>query len=607
MPDLVPLPGSERTQLSNAQPAGQLNESETITVTLVLRRRARVPAALIIGPETVTHEELDAQYGAETDDIALVTSTMTELGLTVTDTHQGSRRMMVSGTIAALSAAFGTTLTLVTSPRLGGTGQATHRYRSGGLSVPAALAGIVTAVLGLDDRPVARPQFRRLTAAAASRTVTPETVTPETVTPETVTPETVTPETVTPETVTPETVTPETVTPETVTPETVTPEAAPTAVPLTALQVASLYNFPAGTDGTGQTIAIIELGGGYTQSDLDMYFSGLGLDTPSVTAVGVDGGSNSPGQPADGEVELDIQVAGAVAPKAAQLVYFAANTDQGFINAIAQAVHTTPPPIVVSISWGQSEDQWSEQSRTSMDGVFADAAALGVTVTVAAGDNGSSDDPNSTSGVHVDFPASSPHVLACGGTQLIGDLNTNTITSEVVWNELENNEGAGGGGVSDVFPLPSWQANVGVPTIAGSTSTGRGVPDVAGNADPVTGYLVVVDGKQQPIGGTSAVAPLWAGLIARLAQATGKKFGLLQPLIYGGVSEGAAAQGFNDITEGNNGAYSAGPGWDATTGLGSPNGQALLTHLSDPPATSTSTSTSTAEKPKHHWWQRHNH
>ena len=580
MPDLVPLPGSERTQLSGVQSAGQLNESETITVTLVLRRRAQVPAALVIGPETVTHEELDAQYGAETDDIALVTSTMTELGLTVTDTHQGSRRMMVSGTIAALSAAFGTTLTLVNSPQLGGTGEATHRYRSGGLSVPAALAGIVTAVLGLDDRPVARPQFRRLTAAAASRTVTPETVTPETVTPETVTPETVTPETVTPEAA----------------------PAAPTAVPLTAPQVASLYNFPAGTDGTGQTIAIIELGGGYTQSDLDMYFSGLGLATPSVTAVGVDGGSNSPGQPADGEVELDIQVAGAVAPKAAQLVYFAANTDQGFINAIAQAVHTTPPPIVVSISWGQSEDQWSEQSRNSMDGVFADAAALGVTVTVAAGDNGSSDDPNSTSGVHVDFPASSPHVLACGGTQLIGNLSTNTITSEVVWNELANNEGAGGGGVSDVFPLPSWQANVGVPTIAGGTSTGRGVPDVAGNADPVTGYLVVVDGKQQPIGGTSAVAPLWAGLIARLAQATGKKFGLLQPLIYGGVTAGAAAQGFNDITQGNNGAYSAGPGWDATTGLGSPNGQALLTHLSDPPP---QTATVTTEKPRRkHWWSR---
>jgi kumamolisin len=565
MPDLVPLPGSERTQLPDVKSAGTLNENETITVTLMLRRRAAVPAALVIGPETVTHEQLDAQYGADSDDIARVTSAMTELGLTVADTHQGSRRMMVSGTISALSAAFGTTLTLVTTPHLDGTGEATHRYRSGGLSVPAELAGVVTAVLGLDDRPVARPQFRRLTAAAASRTVTPETVTPETVTPETVTP------------------------------ETVTPEAAPAAVPLTALQVASLYNFPAGTDGTGQTIAIIELGGGYNQSDLDTYFSGLGLAVPSVTAVPVGGGSNSPGQPADGEVELDIEVAGAVAPKANQLVYFAPNTDQGFINAIAQAVHTTPPPIVVSISWGQSEDQWSEQSRTSMDSVFADAAALGVTVTVAAGDNGSSDDPSTTSGVHCDFPASSPHVLACGGTKLIGNASASTIASETVWNELANQEGAGGGGVSDVFAVPSWQADAGVPTIPGSSKTGRGVPDVAGNADPVTGYLVVVDGQRQPIGGTSAVAPLWAGLIARLAQATGKKFGLLQPLIYAGVTAGAAAPGFNDITQGSNGAYSAGPGWDACTGLGSPNGQALLTHLNDP---------QTAEKHRRHWWDR---
>src|SRR5487761_1577927 len=288
MPELVPLPGSDRTQLSDAQPAGQIDDNETITVTLMLRRRAEVPDALISGPETVTHEELDARYGAESDDIATVTSALTDLGLTLTETHQGSRRMKVSGTVGAMSTAFGTTLTLVTSPRPDGTGEVTHRYRSGGLSVPAGLAGIVTAVLGLDDRPQARPQFRRLTAAAASRTVAPETVTPETVTPE-------------------------------------AGPAAVTAAPLTAPQVASFYKFPAGTDGTGQTIAIIELGGGYTENDLNTYFSGLGLTTPSVTAVGVDGGSNSPGQAADGEVELDIEVAGAVAPKAAQVVYFAAN------------------------------------------------------------------------------------------------------------------------------------------------------------------------------------------------------------------------------------------------------------------------------------------
>jgi kumamolisin len=454
--------------------------------------------------------------------------------------------MKVSGTVAQMQAAFGTTLTAVTSPLPDGSGDVQHRYRTGSLSVPARLAGIVTAVLGLDDRPQATPQFRR------GRALGPRNAGHGTGDQE----------------------------------GGRSAAAAPAAGgPLTAPQVASFYKFPAGSDGTGQTVAIIELGGGYTASDLSTYFSGLGLTVPPVTAVGVDGGSNSPGQSADGEVELDIQVVGGVAPGAAQVVYFSTNTDQGFIDAISQAVHATPSPIAVSISWGQSEDQWTAQSRTAMDQAFADAATLGATVTVAAGDNGSSDDPSQTTQVHCDYPASSPNALACGGTKLVGNTSSFAITSEVVWNELASSEGAGGGGVSDVYPLPSYQANAGVPkSAAGSGSgqggTGRGVPDVAGNADPVTGYLVVVDGQQQPVGGTSAVAPLWAGLIARLAQATGKRFGLLQPMIYAGAAPGAAAPGFNDIVDGNNGAYKAGPGWDACTGLGSPNGAALLNLLS---------------------------
>jgi kumamolisin len=363
--------------------------------------------------------------------------------------------------------------------------------------------------------------------------------------------------------------------------------AVPGAVPLTALQVASFYDFPANTDGTGQTIAIIELGGGYEAADLTTYFGGLGLSVPSVTAVPVDGGANSPGQSADAEVDLDIQVAGAVAPGATQLVYFAPNTDQGFIDAISDAIHATPAPVVVSISWGGPESSWATQSVTGMNEAISDAATLGTTVTVAAGDNGSSDDASSTSGVAVDFPASSPYALACGGTELIGNVTTSAISSEVVWNETASNEGAGGGGVSVLFTLPSWQQDAGVPTsaaggtgIGSATNPGRGVPDVAGNADPVTGYRVVVDGQQEPIGGTSAVAPLWAGLIARLAQATGTRFGLLQPLIYANVTPGTPATGFNDIVEGNNGAYKAGPGWDACTGLGSPNGTALASLLS---------------------------
>ena len=539
MPDLVPLRGSERTELPGAEPAGDLDANAMITVTVMLRRRADVPRALVIGPETLSLAELGTQYGSDPADVTLASEVLGRYGLTATAAHPQSRRLKVRGTIDALSTAFGTTLTLVSSPGPGG-GTVTHRFRSGGLSVPAELSGIVTAVLGLDDRPQARPQFRRPGTAAVPETALPETAVPE---------------------------------------GTAAPELGPKPGPLTAPQVAGFYKFPAGTDGTGQTIAIIELGGGYTASDLDSYFSGLGLATPTVTAVGVDGGSNSPGDPADAEVLLDIQVAGAVAPAAAQVVYFAPNTDQGFVDAVSEALHATPTPTVISISWGASEDAWSPQSRTTLDAAIADAAVLGVTVCVAAGDNGSSDDPNSVNGVHCDFPASSPHALACGGTKLVGNVSTSTITSEVVWNELANREGAGGGGVSDVFGLPSWQSTAGVPTL-GAGKDGRGVPDVAGNADPVTGYLVVVNGKKQPIGGTSAVAPLWAGLIARLAQATGKRFGMLQPLVYAGVTPGTAAPGFNDITEGNNGAYKAGPGWDACTGLGSPDGAALLTRLS---------------------------
>jgi len=345
------------------------------------------------------------------------------------------------------------------------------------------------------------------------------------------------------------------------------------------VQVASLYRFPAGTDGTGQTIAIVELGGGFSAGDLDTYFGSLGIPVPQVTAAGVDGGSNQPGRApsgADGEVLLDIEVAGAVAPGARQVVYFAPNTDRGFIDAVLAAAHASPSPTVISISWGQSEDAWTGQARTALDQAIADAAALGATVCAAAGDNGSSDSQSGTQ-PHADFPASSPHALACGGTTLHGDPATGTVTSETVWNDGPG-RGATGGGVSDVFALPPWQSAAGVPARPGG-GTGRGVPDVAGNADPATGYQVLVDGQRTVIGGTSAVAPLWAGLLARLAQATGLRFGLLQTRLYAGVSAGTPAPGFRDITSGSNGAYTAAPGWDPCTGLGSPDGSALLGRL----------------------------
>jgi kumamolisin len=339
-----------------------------------------------------------------------------------------------------------------------------------------------------------------------------------------------------------------------------------------APQLATIYSFPTGVNGAGQTIAILELGGGYTAADLDAYFSRLGLATPQVTAVSVDGGQNQPGGPADGEVELDIEVAGSIAPGAHIAVYFAPNTDRGFLDALSKAVHdTVRNPSVISISWGGAEASWSQQAMSALDSVMQDAAALAVTVCCASGDAGSSD--SVTDGLaHCDFPASSPHALACGGTKL--EATGGSLVSETVWNEPT--DGATGGGISDVFALPAYQTNAGVPPSANpSGRVGRGVPDVAGDADPATGYNVTVDGRPMVIGGTSAVAPLWAGLIALCNQALGRSAGFIHPMIY----RPAAHSGFHDITSGNNGAYTARSGWDACTGWGSPVGTALLEAL----------------------------
>src|SRR5690349_12650467 len=547
MPDephnLVELPGSARTRLEAATPAGQLDTSERAELTLVLRRRAEIPAEIVEGPTVLTHDELRDQYGADPADVDLVRQTLGALGLEVTEVHASTRRVKVAGTIGALSSAFGVTLQQVSSPDPKTGENVMHRYREGPLFVPAALDGVVLAVLGLDTRPQARPHFRTL----GGRGVAPH-------------------------------------------------AAAAQGITYPPNQVADIYKFPAGTTGAGQTIAVIELGGGFSPSDLDTYFGGLGIAVPSISAVSVDGASNAPGSDpngADVEVALDIDVIGAAAPGAKQIVYFAPNDgDQGFVDAISAAASATPAPIAISISWGQSEDSWTAQGRSAMDAAIADAAAMGITVCVASGDNGSGDAVNAGQS-HVDFPASSPHALACGGTKLIADPSAGTISSEVVWNETAANEGAGGGGVSDHFAVPSFQANAGVPARAARSAAvsgaaavseaaaagGRGVPDVAGNADPVTGYQVFSGGQAQVVGGTSAVAPLWAALVSRLAEATGQRFGLIQTLLYAGVSPGTAVDGFNDITSGNNGAYAAGPGWDACSGLGSPDGTALLSRL----------------------------
>ena len=514
----VVLAGSERLAVAGARVIRPVHDDEEVRVTVVLRRRAELPSDVLEGRRQLGRDELSTGYGADPGEVSQVVETLEAAGAQVLKQDAASRRVVATGTAGALSLLFGTTLQEVesTSPVTGE--PVRHRQRTGPLSVPSGLGGIVTAVLGLDDRPQARPHLR---------SVSPDAV----------------------------------------------------ATSFTADQVARLYDFPPGTDGTGQVVAVVELGGGISKTDLANYFSQLGIPAPSVQAVSVDGASTAAGvQPnADTEVSLDVEVIGAVAPGASQVVYFAPNTDAGFHDALAGALQATPTPVAISISWGQSEDSWSVQGRSALGQVCADAVALGVTVMVAAGDSGSSDGVNDGE-PHVDFPASSPYVLACGGTRLDADPATGAIASEVVRDDLPNG-GATGGGVSDIYALPSWQEAASQVKRAGTGTSGRGVPDVAGDAAPETGYRVMSDGTEQVVGGTSAVAPLWAALTARLAQGVGHSPGWLAPALYAGVQPGVGAPGFRDITSGNNGAYQAGPGWDACTGLGRPVGTGVAARL----------------------------
>jgi kumamolisin len=525
----VVLTGSEKAPLSAAAGEKPVRPSSVFTVSVVVRRKNPLNIKRL-GQDRLTRAQYRQQHGADPAAITLVRAFAKEFGLTVEKgTPKPERRTIkLTGTVTAMQKAFGVTLA---QKVLDGN---TYRVREGSILLPSELAGAVEAVLGLDNRPQAQPHFRVLGSAINASIGG--------------------------------------------TSGFARAHASAAGSSYTPVQVGELYQFPQGAKAAGQTIGIIELGGGYRAADLTAYFKSLGQKAPKVTAVSVDKGKNSPGNAngSDGEVMLDIEVSASVAPGAKIVVYFAPNTDQGFIDAISNAVHdTTNKPSVISISWGGPESSWTSQAMTALDAACQSAAALGITITVAAGDNGSGD---GATGNNVDFPASSPHVLACGGTKLVG--SGSTITSEVVWNEQASGEGATGGGVSNVFALPSWQANAKVPAPSGKTG-GRGVPDVCGDADPVTGYQVRVDGQSMVIGGTSAVAPLWAGLIALNNQQNGKSAGFIQPQIYAAK----AASAFRDIVSGNNGTFSAGPGWDACTGLGSPIGSKIIALLGASAAT----------------------
>jgi kumamolisin len=520
--DRISLRGSVRAPLPGAHAVGAANPDQPIEVTVLLRPRTAKQSLKLeeLGARPprerkhLTREELGSNSGAAPQDIASIEAFAHDYQLAVVEANAAERRVVLSGTVANFSKAFDVELKRYEHP--GGS----YRGRTGSVHLPTDIADIVQGVFGLDDRPQAKAHFQKRNRTGV-RALTPDTS-------------------------------------------------------FTPTQLANLYSFPPDADGSGQCIALIELGGGYQTRDLNAYFDKLSVPHPTVSAVSVDGGHNSPGGDADGEVMLDIEVAGALAPKSKVVVYFAPNTDRGFLDAILKAVHDTRhKPSVISISWGGPESQWTEQAMQAFDQTFQDAGAIGVTVCCAAGDNGSTD--GVTDGLqHVDFPASSPFALACGGTHL--QASGNKISSETVWNDGPNS--ASGGGISDFFDPPIWQKDANVPPSNNPGGRkGRGVPDVAGDADPNTGYSVIVDGQEQVIGGTSAVAPLWAGLIARINQDLGASVGYLNPLLYAQLSSD-----LHDITQGDNGVYIAARGWDPCTGWGSPDGGKLLSSIGSKPA-----------------------
>jgi kumamolisin len=333
----------------------------------------------------------------------------------------------------------------------------------------------------------------------------------------------------------------------------------------TAFRVADLckaYNFPTGLAGGG-TIGILELSTpgskriacGYTQADLDMFSQLNGLPQILPKDVSVNGGQNQPGGDGDGEVLLDIEVAAAVyfyctGQLPTIKMYFAPNDDASFAAVMKAAVDDECD--VLSISWGADEASWGESMANQTEAAARAATEDGHCVIFAAsGDNSSSD---GDVGANVDLPSACPHIIGCGGT-------TKFQFKEIVWGDGTPNGRGTGGGYSTFFPEQSWQ--IGATPSPGQP--GRMVPDVAADADPDTGYLVVVGGHETQIGGTSAVAPLYAGLFAAL----GRKLGFVTPTLW------QHPEAFVDITEGSNGSFNAAKGPDPCTGLGVPNGIAL--------------------------------
>jgi kumamolisin len=525
---------------------GNVDPDERLDVTIYVRRNPAAPPLPDVNEDVATRApmspaDIAAAYSADPNDIQKVVDKATEAGLEVVQTRPEQRSVEVAGPAKAIEDFFGVKLQRYASA------EGEYTGRTGVIKVPADLAGVVEAVFGLDKRQVGGPLLRRdprsvfglptsFHLAIARAGGLP----------------------------------------------------ANTYLPTTVSQI---YRFPPGTDGSGQCVAILCFNdpsshGGYSRAALQVYFEQvLGLPMPDISDVVVHGQGNDPGDdsgmdPADtsAEVMLDIQMVGGCAPGAKIVVYFTQFTEQGWVDVINTiATDTTNNPSVISISYGNPEDDprsaWTLAAIQKVNEAFNVAALRGITICCAAGDDGSRDQAGDGR-AHADFPASSPYVLGCGGTQLV--ITPSGYPWETVWNNGPGS--ATGGGVSRFFPLPVWQRYAGVPpSVNPGHHVGRGIPDVSGVADPETGVVIItLDGQHLAvIGGTSATAPMWSALISRLNQALGSPLGFINPTLYGYLAHGV----LRDVVYGNNGAYGARAGWDACTGLGSPDGVHLLAAL----------------------------
>jgi len=543
--DFSQIPGSERSRRSDDEVVGPADENKVIQFQIYLKDKfkeekermfEKIANQLPTEREYLSTEELASKYGATKEDIDKVKAFAEEYGLKVEEVSLGARKITLSGTIGAVNKAFKVTLEEHNDP------DGRHIGREGDISIPSSLSDIIQGVYGLSRRKVIKPVLR----SSKSLQVAVEEVS--------------------------------------------------RSKPYLPTELAKLYNFPTNLDGSGQCIAILEFGGGFNKSELKTYFSKLGIAVPNISSVGPNQPDGNPGG-IDGEVLLDIEVSAAIAPKAKIVVYFFQDFEGELANAITTVLHdTVNRPSVISISYGLWEEEggWTKSLRDKVNDAFVDAALSGVTICIASGDNGSScirpgpwnnfeiDDDKA----HVSYPGSSPFILSCGGTNL--ETSGNSIINETVWNEDADGGGATGGGISSYFESPAYQKGLGLPPSAnGDGHIGRGIPDVSGYAAAGPGIDVLVDGQEGGIGGTSAVAPLWAGLIALLNQGLGKPVGFINQILY---KKAAPAGAFRDIVKGDNGVeydvrgkgrvkingYKAQSGWDACTGLGSPDGKKLL-------------------------------